>query len=269
MSTLNVQGASLYYELSGDPANPPVLLVAGLGGTSKSWSTQTGRFAKDHYVILPDHRGTGQSSRTLEGHTTKQLAADMAALIEHLGVGQVHVIGSSTGGAIAQYMALDHPNTVRTLTLASTFARFDAFMKREFEARRKMAAEWDRHSLLSAYALFLFSPRFTHDHPEKVTEWVERAGSHPAQPNDLEIALKRIDMIAAHDAFMRLGEIKKPSLVICGDHNFCTPLPGSEEIARALPGAELVVIQDAGELIEIEREAEFFQIVSSFITRYK
>ena len=108
MSTLNVQGASLYYELSGDPANPPVPLVAGLGGTSKSWSTQTGRFAKDHYVILPDHRGTGQSSRTLEGHTTKQLAADMAALIEHLGVGPVHVIGSSTGGTIAQYMALDH-----------------------------------------------------------------------------------------------------------------------------------------------------------------
>ncbi len=269
MSTLNAQGTSLYYELYGDPSNPPVLLVAGLGGTGKSWSTQTGRFAKDYYVILPDHRGTGQSSRTLDGHTTQQLAADMAALVEHLGVGPVHVVGSSTGGAIAQYMALDHPSTVRTLTLASSFARFDAFMKREFEVRRKMAAEWDRHTLLSAYALFLFSPRFTHDHPEKVTEWVERAASHPAQPNDLEIGLKRIDMIAAHDTFAQLGEINKPSLVICADHNICTPLPGSEEIARALPGAELIVIQDAGELIEIEKEAEFFQIVSDFIARYQ
>ena len=62
---------------------------------------------------------------------------------------------------------------------------------------------------------------------------------------------------------------KLDASVICADRNICTPLPGSEEIARALPGAELVVIEDAGELIEIEEEADFFQIVSDFIARYQ
>jgi aminoacrylate hydrolase len=217
---------------------------------------------------VPDHRGTGQSTHTLEGHSTKQLAADMASLVEHLACGPMHVLGASTGGAIAQYMALDHPHTVRTLTLSSTFARFDAYTHREFEIRRKMAAEWDRAAVMAAFSLFLFSPRYTRENPEKIKEWIERAAAHSTGPNDDEIGLKRIDMIAAHDALSQLKEIQHPTLVVCGDHNFCTPLPLSEEIANAVPGAELVVFEDGGELIEIEKEEEYFTVVSGWIGRH-
>ena len=156
---LDTQGISLYYETHGDPANPPVLLISGLGGVGASWGTQTARFADQHYVILPDQRGTGRTTRALDGYSTQQLAADMASLLEHLDVGPAHVVGASTGGAIAQYMALESPRLVRSLTLSSTFARFDAYTRREFEVRRKLAAEWDRRDLLSSYSLFLFGPR--------------------------------------------------------------------------------------------------------------
>jgi aminoacrylate hydrolase len=267
MATLNTQGISLYYEVYGEPSNSPVLLVSGLGGVGKSWGPQIERFAESHHVILPDQRGTGQSTRTEDGYTTQQLAADMASLVEHLGVGPAHVVGSSTGGAIAQYMALNHPHTVRSLTISSSFARFDAFTRREFEVRREMAVEWDRPTLFSAYSLFLFSPRYAREHPDRVTAWIDRAAAHPPQPNDREIGLKRIDMIMAHDALSRLGEIRQPTLVVCGEHNFCTPLPLSEEIAHAIPGAEFVVFEDAGELIELEKEEEFFQVVSAFIAQ--
>ncbi len=268
MATLNTQGISLYYELLGDPANPPVLLISGLGGVGKSWGPQVKRFAERYHVVLPDQRGTGRTTHAEEGYTTQQLALDAASLLAHLALGPVHVVGSSTGGAIAQYMALDHPETVRSLTLSSTFARFDAFTRREFEVRRKMAAEWGRHATFSAYALFLFSPRYTREHPAEVTEWIERATANPTQPGDQEIALQRIDMIAAHDAWARLGEIRQPALILCGDRNLCTPLPLSEEIAHALPGAEMMIMEDAGELIELEKEEQFFQLVSSFIDRH-
>ena len=267
MATMKTEGIDLYYELLGNPANPPVLLISGLGGVGKSWGPQIGLFAERYHVILPDQRGTGRSTHAEDGYTTAQLAADMASLIEHLASGPVHVVGASTGGAIAQWLALNHPELVHTLTFASSFARFDAFTRREFEVRRKMAAEWDRRDMFAGYALFLFSPRYTCEHPEQVTQWIERAASSPTEPHDREIALKRIDMIAAHDALARLGEIDKPTLVICGDRNLCTPLPLSEEIAAAVPGAELVVLQDAGELIELERPERFFEIVSTFITR--
>jgi aminoacrylate hydrolase len=267
MATLNTQGISLYYELHGEPTAPPVLLVSGLGGMGKSWGPQLARFAERYRVILPDQRGTGQSTRAENGYTTEQLAADMASLVEHLALGPVHVVGSSTGGAIAQYMALNHPRWVRSLTISSSFARFDAYSRREFEVRRKMAADWDGRALYSGYSLFLFSPRFTREHPGSVAAWIERAALHPAGPKDREIALERIDMIANHDTLERLGDIRQPVLVLCGSHNFCTPLPLSEEIARAVPGAELVIFEEAGELIELEREAEFFRRVSDFIAR--
>ena len=268
MATLNTQGISVYYEVLGSCANPPVLLVSGLGGAGKSWGPQVERFAERYQVILPDQRGTGQTTHASDGYTTQQLAADMACLVQHLSLGPMHVVGSSTGGAIGQYMALNHPATVRSLTLASSFARFDAFTRREFEVRRKMAAEWDRHAMFSGYALFLFSPRYTREHPDRVAAWIEAAAAHPATAEDREIGLRRIDMITAHDALSRLGDIRQPVLVLCGDRNLCTPLPLSEEIARAVPGAELVVLHDAGELIELEKENEFFQLVDAFIKQY-
>jgi len=269
MPTLSTHGISQYYELHGDPGSPAVLLISGLGGTGTSWGPQVRRFAERYHVILPDQRGTGQTTHAEDGYTTRQLAADLAALVEHLDLGPVHVVGASTGGAIGQYLALDHPAAVRTLTMTSSFARFDAFVRREFELRRKVAAELDRSTMFSCYALFLFSPQYAREHPQEVQAWIDRVLAHPAGPGDLEIALKRIDMIAAHDTLPRLGEIRQPSLVLCGDHDFCTPLPLSEELAGAVPGAELAILRGGGHFIDLEKEAEYFGIVRSFIDRHE
>lgn len=266
MTILETQGISLHYETYGDPADPPVLLLSGLAGVGTSWSNQTGRFAARYHVVVPDQRGTGQTSRSEVGHSTEQLAADMGSLIDYLGVGPTHVVGASTGGAIAQYMALNHPHTVATLTLVASFARFDAYLRREFAARRKMAAEWDRGALLSAYSVFLFSPTFARNNAEKVSAWIKRAAALPMQPRDVDISLQRIDMITAHDTLDRLGHIAQPTLVICGEHDFCTPLPHSQELAAGIPDAELVV-PDCGHFVELELEDQFFELVSGFIGR--
>ena len=267
MAILRTNGISLYYEVHGDPSNPPVLMITGLGGIGASWGKQAERFSDGYFVIVPDHRGMGRTTHTQEGHSTEQLARDMNDLLVHLDVGPAHVVGASTGGAIAQHLALEHPGSVRSLTLSSTWARFDPFTRAEFVARRKMAAEWDRASLYPAYALFLFSPRYWRDNPESVQAWIDRAVNNPEQPGDREIAVKRIDMLMAHDTLERLPEIKQPTLVICADLNLCTPLPLSEELARGIPNAELVVLKDAGELIDIEKPDEFFGAVSSFLGR--
>ena len=179
----------------------------------------------------------------------------------------MHVVGESTGGAIGQYMALNHPDTVRSLIMSSTFARFDAYARRQFEVRRKVLAESDRETVYNLYALFLFSPGYTRKHPEKVRAWIDRVVAQPVGPQDLEIALKRTDMITAHDTLAELGAIRQPTLILCGDHDFCTPPQLSDEIADAVPGAELVVLQDGGHLIELEQEDEYFQVVSSFVDR--
>jgi aminoacrylate hydrolase len=74
-------------------------------------------------------------------------------------------------------------------------------------------------------------------------------------------------MLMAHDTAGRLNEIKQPTLVLCADLNLCTPLPLSEELAQHICNAALVVLRDAGELVEIEKPEVFFQTVSGFIQR--
>jgi aminoacrylate hydrolase len=268
MATLKTNGISLYYELIGNPANPPVLMISGLGGVGKSWGPQVKLFSEKYYLILPDQRGTGQTTHADDGYSTIELAEDMAALIKELKLGPVHVAGASTGGAIAQYLALNYPELVRSITISSSFARFDGYMHRQFSVRRKMVEEWDGRDMYEGFSLFLFCPTFTREHPEKVNAWIERAATNPRQENDREIGLKRIDMIASHDAFPRLNEIKHPVFIICGNKNMCTPLPLSEEIAHAIPQSEFVVIDEAGELIELEKPEEYFEQVSGFIDRH-
>jgi aminoacrylate hydrolase len=264
MATLQTQGISLHYELIGDRRKPPVLLLAGLGGAGASWGPQLERFAADHFVVLPDHRGTGQSTRATDGYTIVQHAADMASLVAHLDIGPLHVIGTSTGGAIAQVMALDHADTVRSVTMASSFARADAYMRRQFALRRKLMAEADAHTIYSCYALFLFAPHYASLNPDAVAAWIDRAASHPLER---EIAVERIDMIMAHDAMARLGEIRRPVLCLGGDHDLCTPFYLSQEIAQGIPGAQLVVVPGGGHFIHYEQPERFFIVIRDFIGR--
>jgi len=265
MPKLETQGIALHYETFGDRRNPPVMLIAGLGGVGAGWGPQIQHFAAGHFVVLPDHRGTGQTTRAADGYSITQHAADMAALITHLDIGPAHIVGSSTGGAIAQLMALDHADEVRSVTMASSFARPDAFMRRQFALRRRLVAQGDMQTAYSCAALFLFSPRYASEHPQRVTAWVDRAAALPGEP---EIAVKRIDMIMAHDALARLGEIRKPVLVICGSDDFCTPPHLSEDIAAAIPGAELKVLPGAGHFVYIEQEQRFFETVRAFVAQH-
>jgi aminoacrylate hydrolase len=268
MPTLDTQGISLHYELHGDRRNPPVMLISGLGGTSSSWDSQTARFARDHFVIVPDHRGTGRTTHAADGYTIAQHAADMASLLAHLDVGATHLIGSSTGGAIAQLMALDHPAVVRSVVMTSSFARTDPYTRREFWLRRKLLTEADPRTIYGCYALFLFSPAYAHAHPDVVEKWIARVASLPLSAADREIALKRTDMILAHDALARLGAMKQPVLIVCGDHDLCTPPFLSEEMTRAIPGSELVIIRGGGHFIHDEQPDRYFDIVRDFVGRY-
>jgi aminoacrylate hydrolase len=149
--------------------------------------------------------------------------------------------------------------------MTSSFARADSYLRREFALRRKLLTDADARTVYECYALFLFSPLYASRHPERVAAWIERTASHPLER---EIGAKRIDMIMAHDALARLPDIRQPSLAVCGDQDFCTPLHLSEEIARAIPGAELTILPSGGHFIHDEQEDPFFEAVRTFIASH-
>lgn len=159
-------------------------------------------------------------------------------------------------------MALDHSDLMRSVTLASSFARADAYMRREFSVLRYLMERADMPTVYTAFAMILFAPEYAAQNPEMIQAWVDRAAQ---APEERKVAIKRIDMVLAHDALTRLGSIRRPTCVICGDQDVCTPLSLSKQIADAIPGSEMHVIEAGGHQIHAEKDSRYFELVSSFI----
>ena len=256
---MDIDGIAIAYERRG--TGPPLLLLTGLGGVGRAWGPHIDRFADGYTTIVPDHRGTGASAKPKTGYTIEALSADMAGLVRHSGLGPAHVVGSSTGGAIAQVMALDHPDTVASLTLVSSWAGPDPYFSNQFAMRRSVLLDQGVLAYTRCSSLFLFAPSFAAANPHAVEAWIERASAHPGDP---DIMSQRIDMILDHDQRDRLATVSVPTLVIVGDEDICTPPFASRELADSIPGALLEVLP-GGHLIYLERPEPFAAVVSSFL----
>ncbi|MGH3990712.1 MAG: alpha/beta fold hydrolase, partial [Pseudonocardiaceae bacterium] len=118
-------GVELCTESFGDPADPPILLIQGVGASMLWWETGFCRLLAGgrRFVIRYDHRDTGRSITYGPGHpgyTGTDLVADAVGVLDAYRIGAAHVVGVSAGGAFAQLLALDHPGRVLSLTLIST-----------------------------------------------------------------------------------------------------------------------------------------------------
>ena len=107
--------AGLYYEEHGPPDAPPLILSSGLGGSGAYWTPNLEALAASHRVILYDHRGTGRSERTLpERLSVGDMAGDLLALMNGLGIARASLMGHAAGACIALAVALDAPERVET-----------------------------------------------------------------------------------------------------------------------------------------------------------
>lgn len=259
MPSVQVAGVELAYTRQG--SGVPVVLITGLSGRGREWGPHVDLFAEDFDVTVPDHPGCGESSApeevTLAHHTEA-----IAGLLRQLALDPAHIVGSSTGGAIAQLLALDHPDVVRSISLVSSWARPDDFFRHQFAARKEVLERLGSRSYATVSGLFLFSPVFFRDHYSEVKRWHEAASQ-----GDPKVMAARIDMILQHDVHDRLPLIDTPTLVLVGSTDVCTPPHLSAELAQAIPGAEMVVM-DGGHLIYKESVDEFHRVVTEFLTRH-
>jgi aminoacrylate hydrolase len=259
MPRLDVAGCDLYYEVHG--AGDPVVLLTGLSGNGSGWGAHIRLFAEEFLTIVPDHPGAGRSANPSQGFSIANHAAAMAELIRQLECGPAHIVGSSTGGAIALAMALDHPDVVRSIGLTSAWARADDHFRHQFAVRKEVLDALGKRAYADVSALFLFSPRFFRDHYEIVTAWRDTVAEGSSDPANMSA---RIDMILAYDELARLGSVDVPALVLVGRDDSCTPPQLSEELADGIPGSEFVVM-DGGHLIYKEAPEEFHRLVAEFI----
>jgi aminoacrylate hydrolase len=253
-------GAELYYEKHG--SGPPLFLVPGLGGDGRFWGENVTELARRFTVVVHDHRGTARSTLSRITYSVEQMTNDALQLIEGLGYDKVHWCGHSTGGAMGQVLAIEHPGRIDRLVLSATWARTDAFFRRLFEVRSLMLKELGPAVYLKASALALNMPSWVRDHDADLAAAEAKAQETIPVP---EIVLSRITAIIAHDRRDQLQKVRAPTLAICARDDTVTPLYFTEELVRLISDARAYVLPDGGHFYPSVHGAEFRRVMTSFL----
>jgi aminoacrylate hydrolase len=263
MPRISIGDCSLYYERHG--MGFPVLFISGLGGFGSFWKDQIAAFAKRFEVIIFDHRGIGQSDESRIGYTIDRMAADVVKLLDRLEIRRCHVVGHSTGGAIAQILAIEHPNRLASVVLSATWTKADAYFRRLFSLRKDLLQRLGPSVYLQASTLVLYPSWWVARNNERLRqeEAQNLAGFAP-----VEIVASRIDAMLAFDRTSELERIKTPTLVICAEDDIVTPSYFSEELARLIPAAEVKLFPRGGHFFTQIRAREFNNAVLPFLASH-
>ena len=270
MPYIKANSIRLFYEQFGD--GPPLLLISGTGWSGEHWKLeQVPYFSASYRVIVFDHRGCGRSDRPAERYTTRMFADDAFAMLDAMGVTEpVHVLGHSMGGRVAQWIALDHADRVRSLVLAASGPGPIGDTPRPAGISPEKVAEFvslgwpgymEEH-LRSSDLFFSASP-----------DTVERfAAAHRGRfGTDLLSYLRHLDARLRHDTKALLSKIEAPTLVIVGsEDNYGSPghLDASRFLANAIPDTEMVVIPDVAHALHIETAQIFNDAVGRFLSEH-
>jgi 3-oxoadipate enol-lactonase len=257
MPTMRVNGVDLYYESHG--TGEPVLLIHGLGSSTKDWDPQVSELSKQFQVIAFDVRGHARSSKPKQRYTVKLFADDTAAFIRALGIAPAHVVGISMGGMIAFQLAVDAPDLVRSLVIVNS----GPAMPIRTVAQRMMI--WTRVAIVRLRGMrkmgevlaarLLPKP----EHAALRAAFIERWAA-----NDPRAYLSALRGLVNWGVMDRLSELTCPVLVLTADQDY-TPIAFKQAYTALMKHAELVVVDDARHFMPIEQPVPFNAALLKFL----
>ena len=256
---------SLHYAIHGEAKGTPLLLIVGLGGSSRGWhALQVPDFSAAHRTVTYDHRGVGDSEDPGGAFSTADLADDAARLLDVLGIERAHVLGAFMGGMVAQELALRHGDRVERMVLVGTYARPDA-------KRCMLLAKWKAMAGHGLPLEVVAQERMLWTLSDETLEQADLI--HPMMqgllrdrfPMPDDVFMRQCDACLDHDTLSRLGGLAHPTLVVCGQEDALTPPRLHRELSAALPEAQLVTIPSAAHLVMAEATKRFNQTVLHFL----
>lgn len=237
MSYFEHRGCKLFYEEHGQ--GTPVVLIHGLGSSALDWEMQIPALAAHYRVVAMDVRGHGRSQKPHERYSIAGFADDVAALIEHLQLAPVHLIGISMGGTISFQFGVDRPQLLRSLTIVNSVAE----MKANTPANCLMIVmRWTMSRLLSMDTIGKTLAKKLFPKPEQAG--LRRKVEERWRYNDKRPYLAALNAIIGWGVRERLARITCPTLVITGDRDYY-PISLKQAYVDELPNARLLVIKDS------------------------
>lgn len=260
-SSVQIEDIQLYFEKKGD--GPPVLMIPGLGAGTWLWEKNRATLAQNFELIMPELRGSGRSDKPDYRYSITRFAHDLKALLEHLGIENVHVLGASLGGFVAQYLAAHWPEKVISLVLISTSLGGEHQTGPNGDVLSRMIRPRGRtkKERLEEGYVFSFTEKYIQTHTldlERITEWRTQF----PQP---EFAYYR-QLLAgnAYDGANIAHKITAPTLICAGESDPLVPMEDVILLHNALPHAHLEIF--AGRhLFFFEQGQQFSKVVIDFM----
>jgi 3-oxoadipate enol-lactonase len=249
------------YRLEGRAGSPVVTLTHPLGVTLALWDDHVRSLARQYRVLRYDVRGHGDSEIPMGPYTLDQMADDLFALLDSLGVAQTHFVGVSMGGLIGMTAALAQPQRIRSLALCDTTACYGAGMRPMWEDRIGVAeTEGMTAALVDRTMAIWFTDAFRTRRPEAV----ERIAAllRKTDPRGYAAAIRAIGFV---DLTERIGAIRCPTLVVVGEQDPGTPPAMARVIHERIEGSELLVLPGAMHCAVVEDADHFLPVLLRFL----
>jgi aminoacrylate hydrolase len=252
-------GCRLFANVTGE--GEPLFLIPGLGGLSAFWAVIVPLLQPRFKLILMDHRGTGMSDRPEQPYSVELLARDAIDVLDHFKIPAAHIVGHSTGGAIAQVLGIDHASRVKSLVLSGSWGKPDEQFRLLFQTRLAILTKAGAQAHAAMGFFLACPPQWIRDNFADVQAAIER-GKEDFAPTP--VAADRIRMVMAFDRAADLHRISAPTLVIAALDDAIVPFHMSEQLLRAIPGAQLTVMHGGHFFPRVDPQA-FADHVAGFV----
>lgn len=255
MPQISVNGETLHYERSGNGA--PLLLIHSLGTGIWMWRDQITHWSRRFDVIAFDARGHGRSTHN-GVVSVENIAADFLNAMRALKLPPAHVIAISMGGAIASHLYASDPHSIASLVIADSFSRQgEAGSQRvrdlELMLQSKSMADYGR--MYAAGTLYQTTSKAVFDELAASVESMEK-----------DVYLQIAGSVFTSDVAELMKKIKVPARIVVGAQDTRTPVALSEEIGRLIPAAELILIDNAAHLSNLDNPEGFHAAIDPFLS---
>ena len=258
-----LNGINVNYKVHGE--GEPLVLIMGFAGPGQAWFFQTRAFKKYYKVVTFDNRGVGKTDKPSEPYTIKAMADDTIGLMDHLGIDKAHILGYSLGGIVAQELAINYPERVRKLILASTLSTMRQIASEMLEAMG-LGEDFSEEDVRSADIGKALSSLVANAFNSRLYRMI----LVPIVPIYTRlVGLKglkgQVEAIAGCNTLDRLHTIEAPTLVIVGTEDKVATPGGSEVMASRIPNAKLVKVEGGSHGYVMEMRGRFNKEVLDFL----
>lgn len=261
MPKIFVRNIEINYEEAGKGF--PLILVHGLNGDLTGWALIMPELSKHYRTVTMDVRGHGGTDKPDQPYSIQGFSEDLFEFVRKLAIAKAHIFGLSMGGAIAQQLALEHPEMVRSLTLVSTFSHVDEHARGAFLRLKSSLSQGGYPAFFDEVVKLAFTPEYIAANPGPITELKQKR----IQINSPLAIGRATDACLAFNLKDQISKIAVPTLVVSGREDIFTPIHLAEQIHRSIRGSEWRILEGVGHSLHIESAPGLVQAVLDFLPR--